>query len=219
MVVHQVKVPGTVAERLDWSHCNAALSPKPSYMMSSCASILSEVAGVRQLETPNPEHAWRTLSLMNEWIRHADAKAGVTLALAGVLGTMLFTLSEQVEDWTRFSASVVIFTCLCLGATIVLCGLTLIPRTRSSVRNPAPNLLFFGSIASHYKDNRQKFRTEFNTLSSNPETLTSEIADQIHANAHIATTKSRRTTWAIVAILLASVGVGFLALIIGTTTP
>lgn len=187
-------------------------------MMSSCASISPEVAGVQQPETPNPEHAWRTLSLMNEWIRHADAKAGVTLALAGVLGTMLFNLSEQVDDWTRFSASVVIFTCFCLGATIILCGLTLIPRTRSSGRNPAPNMLFFGNIASHYEDHQQKFRTEFNTLSSDPETLTSEIADQIHANAHIATTKSRRATWAIGAILLASVGVGLLALIIATTT-
>lgn len=188
-------------------------------MMSSCASISSEVAGVQQPETPNPEHAWRTLSLMNEWIRHADAKAGVTLALTGVLGTMLFTLSEKVDDWTRFSASVVIFTCLCLGATVVLCGLTLIPRTRRPGRNPAPNMLFFGSIAGHYKDHRQKFRTEFNTLSSNPETLTSEIADQIHANAHIATTKTSRATWAIAAILLASIGVGLFALIIATTTP
>lgn len=92
-------------------------------MVSSCATSFSEshrshtesgATGVQQPKTPNPEHAWRTLVLMNEWIRHSDAKAGVTLALAGVLGTMVSNLSEEIREWTRFSASVVIITCFSL---------------------------------------------------------------------------------------------------------
>lgn len=154
---------------------------------------------------------------MNEWIRHSDTKAGVTLALAGVLGAMMFNLSEEVTEWTRFSTAVVISTCLLLGATVVLCGLTLIPRTRTTNGDANPNMLFFASIASHYQDHPQTFRADFNSFSSAPEALTGQIADQIYANALIATTKARRATWAIVAILVASGGVGLLALIIGTT--
>lgn len=32
---------------------------------------------------------------VNEWIRHSDAKAGVTLVFIGVLGTMLFNLVRE----------------------------------------------------------------------------------------------------------------------------
>lgn len=173
---------------------------------------------MQQSEPPNPEHAWRTLALMNEWIRHSDAKAGVTLALAGVVGTMVFNLSDEITDWTRFSAAVVIFACFFLGATVVLCGSTLIPRLGNCRRDPELNLLYFAGIAHHYKDRRKAFSDDFSHLSADPEDLTTAITEQIYANARIATTKFRRAQWAIGAILLASLCVGLLALIVGVTT-
>lgn len=29
---------------------------------------------------PEPDHAWKALSLVNDWIKHAEGKAGITLA-------------------------------------------------------------------------------------------------------------------------------------------
>ncbi|WP_190814252.1 hypothetical protein [Saccharopolyspora pogona] len=51
---------------------------------------------------PDPDHAWKTLALVNEWIRYADAKAGVTLAFTGVLATMVF---NPTKDFDRRSTT------------------------------------------------------------------------------------------------------------------
>ena len=57
---------------------------------------------------PNPDHAWKLLGLVNEWIRHSDAKAGVTLAFTGVLGAMAFNLAKDFEQRSFLFDSVVV---------------------------------------------------------------------------------------------------------------
>lgn len=42
--------------------------------------------------------AWHRESLVLEWTKHADARAGATLAWAGVLGGLLYILVEKVKS-------------------------------------------------------------------------------------------------------------------------
>lgn len=44
---------------------------------------------------PAPDHAWKALSVTNEWVRHADAKTGITLAFVAATATALFSGSSQ----------------------------------------------------------------------------------------------------------------------------
>lgn len=165
---------------------------------------------------PDPDSAWKTLGLMNEWIRHSDTKAGVTLAFTGALATMTFNL---VKDFTHRSTSfdvLVVITCGLLAATGALCGWTLTPRVKD--KNPEAgrvNHLYFASIAQHFDGRRQQYRDELTALVADPSELTRELADQIHANSRIATTKTRCAKWAIRSALAAGAAVAVLAIAVG----
>lgn len=163
---------------------------------------------------PDPDHAWKTLSLMNEWIRHSDSKAGVTLAFAGALATMVFTLAKDFTSRTWIFDTLVVLDCVLLVLTGVLCGWTLTPRIHDKEANPeVANRLFFVSISHNFK--RENYRQALRELISNPTELSNDLADQIHANAQIATTKAKWAKWAIRVALGAASGVAALAVVIG----
>lgn len=165
---------------------------------------------------PNPEHAWKALALVNEWIRHSDAKAGVTLAFVGALGAMTFNLVKDFEDRSVFFDTVVIIACLLLALTAALCGWTLTPRINDrDASNEAINRLFYASIARNFNGQRQEYLDVLHTLTTDPVELTRDLADQIHANAKIATVKASYVKWAIRSALASGAAVAVLALIIG----
>lgn len=85
---------------------------------------------------PDPDHAWKLLSLVNEWIRHSDAKAGVTLAFVGVLGTMLFNLVRGFAQRSLLFDVVVVVACALLVLTAALSGWTLTPRVNDKDVDP-----------------------------------------------------------------------------------
>ena len=64
--------------------------------------VVAEVKG-------EPDHAWKALSLVNDWIKHAETKAGATLAAAGVVGGVLFNLMQDRHNagWNLDIASTV----------------------------------------------------------------------------------------------------------------
>lgn len=168
---------------------------------------------------PNPDHAWKTLALMNEWIRHSDAKAGVTLAFTGALATMTFNLAKDFEDRNLFFDALVLVVCLLLVVTGCLCGWTLTPRVKNKeVGQAGVNLLFFMSIEHSFRHKRRQYSDELRILTSDHTQLTRELADQIHANARIATVKSNTVAWAIRSALGVGVAVAALATIVGTAS-
>lgn len=169
---------------------------------------------------PNPDHAWKTLALMNEWIRHADAKAGVTLAFTGVLATMTFNLVKDFQGRDAVFDILVVLACALLVLTGALCGLTLVPRTTDKREDEDPdaiNHLFFVSIYSSFRGERQRYSEALRTLIAEPDELTKDLAYQIHANARIATVKTTAATWAIRSALVAGASVAVLAIFIGIT--
>lgn len=167
---------------------------------------------------PDPDHAWKTLALVNEWIRHSDAKAGVTLAFTGVLGTMTFNLARDFETRSPTSDTLVVVACALLVLTSGLCGWTLTPRVNDrDADRDAINRLFFASISRNFKGKREEYVDGLHTLTADPVRLTRDLADQIHANARIATIKAEFAKWAIRSAFAAGATVAALAIIIGST--
>lgn len=177
---------------------------------------------------PQPDHAWKALTVTNEWIRHADAKTAAVLAFAGVTAGVQFNLVKDISTWSVWltvSSSVVVVALL---LTVWFAGRALFPRT-SPTSDPknAPgidqqaesevvgNLLFFGDVVKHYGETRPTYRQVLTVLTSSPQQLTEQIADQIHANAHIATTKMKKVNGAIICGLVAVGAVGINAFLIG----
>lgn len=167
---------------------------------------------------PNPEQAWRLLALINEWIRHSDAKAAVTLAFTAAMGTMLFNLVDGFTDRSLiFDAAVVVATLLILLGS-AFCAWTLTPRITDQEASPEQaNLLFFGSIAVKFKNDRGNYREELRLLTADPAALTRDLTDQIHANANIAAVKARAIQRGIRSALAAAAAVAAVAVIVGIT--
>jgi len=167
---------------------------------------------------PNPDQAWKLLSLTNEWIRHSDAKAAVTLAFTGVMGTMIFNL---VKDFVKrsfvFDFAVIVAGCL-LVLTAAFCAWTLTPRVKDQDASPEDaSLLFFGSIAVKFKNDRGTYREVLSSMTADPAALTRDLTDQIHANAKIAAVKSRAVQRAIRSALGAAATVSIIAVVIGVS--
>ena len=78
--------------------------------------------------TPSQDQAWKALGLVNDWIKHADAKVGATLGFSGVVAVLLYNL-VKTEDDPGWILSVV--TVLCAVALVAGGGsaaLALMPR-------------------------------------------------------------------------------------------
>lgn len=179
--------------------------------------------------TPAPEHAWHALAITNDWVRHADTKAGVTMAFVGATAAALSSLVTKHELWTSaLTVATWVAIVAMIGASWSV-GLALVPRVklkkqkkgRTAVTGPvttddAVNLLFFGDVHRRYGDDRPSYREVLALLTSDPTRLTGMVADQIHANARIATVKFRWANLAVVCELGAALAVGAVALLIGT---
>lgn len=150
------------------------------------------------------EQGWKLFSMVNEWIRFADAKAGATLAFSGAMGTLLYNVVKDLPRRTTWLDATVVLTCTLLFLAVLLAGWTIVPRMKDKDVVPgAISNLFFASIAANYKGNRLVYRDELKRLSTDNHALVEELADQIHVNATIATAKNRRVAWAVRAGLVA----------------
>lgn len=155
---------------------------------------------------------------MNEWIRHSDAKAAVTLAFTGVIGAMTFNLVNGFDRRSIPFDMLVLLASALLLLTAALCGLTLTPRMRDKDASPeAVNLLYFNSISQHYKGRRTQYAEALEGLTADRSALIRNLAEQIHANARIATFKAKSAKWAIRSVLLASAAVAAVAVFVGVS--
>lgn len=179
---------------------------------------------------PDPDQAWKALSLVNDWIRHAEAKATATLAAAGVSGGVLYNLVHSLVNPSHALDIIATINAVMIvvsgGASIM----ALVPRltvrraratppdmrtessastsTSTSVILEDPvNLLYFRDIARHYKGDAPTYSQILATLTSDPAKLTEYIGYQVHANSDVA---HRKYTWANRAAIALSVNLVFL---------
>lgn len=159
----------------------------------------------RPVSEPDPDQAWKALSLVNDWVKHAEAKLGVVLAAAGVSGGMLFNL---VQGHHKGSVAFRIAASVC-GTAVFLAGLSamtgLYPIVRLRDRRPADeeaNPLFFHDIARAYKGDAPSYGQVLHTLTASRKDLVRHLGQQVYANATVATRKYRWANHAIRALLV-----------------
>lgn len=163
---------------------------------------------------PDPDQAWKALSLVNDWIRHAEAKATAELVAAGVTGGVLYNLVHSQAHSSLALAIVATVNAVTIIAAAGSAVMALLPRlavrkakpvkadTRAAVQAttsgvPVPedpvNLLFFRDIARRYRGDAPTYTQVLSTLTSNPTKLTEYIGQQVHANSDVA---HRKYGWA-----------------------
>lgn len=158
---------------------------------------------------------WKALSNVNDWVRHADAKAGAALTFTCVLAAMIYNL---LHDFTKWSLPLGIFCgiiCVVLTCAMFFCGKVLFPRINGSkANNDENNLLYFQSISRNYKNRPTSYERALLDVARNPSKLSHQLAQQIHVNAHIATVKTQMVQYAIRAALVSAVLVAVLAVVV-----
>ncbi|WP_113705568.1 Pycsar system effector family protein [Nonomuraea lactucae] len=147
------------------------------------------------------DDAWKALSLVIDLIKHAETKAGLTLAACGAVGGVMYTMVRSVPQpsaWFGIAAA----ACALLVIGGACCaGLALVPRLRGG---PVPaNLLYYRHIAAHYLADSGAYAGELGTLLKNPDALVASIADQVWSNSRVARQKYHWAGLAINALLLA----------------
>lgn len=147
------------------------------------------------------------------WVEHAERKAAVTLAAAGVVGGLLFNLvhnSTGSSVWLNALAT----GCATLAiGSAVSAGLALVPRLKSHESATSP--LYFHHIARSYP--RAGGSDEYvRTLCAvfDDRSVGSEIARQTWSNAHVARSKYRWSGVAIVALWAATLALAASALVV-----
>lgn len=179
-----------------------------------------------ETDPPDPDQAWKALSLVNDWIRHAEAKTGASLTAAGVSGGLLYNLVKGKPD---LPVPVNILAAICGGSAflaIVCAAVALMPRTTPKFLNglsrknrPTPddwsNLLFYSHIAKKYKEDEPSYQEVFTALTLNKLELTKHIANQVWANSAVAHRKFKWSTRSIFFLTITVISLGFLVALFG----
>ncbi|WP_142271607.1 Pycsar system effector family protein [Mycobacterium sp. AT1] len=180
-------------------------------------SKIDDVSGVQPPEpaATNPDHAWKALTLVNEWLRHSETKLATTLAGAGVTGGVLFNLVKNDVHrsiWFNMSAVICFVGVLCAAGAAVA---GLFPRLRLKRSKKAAdeliNPLFFHDIARGFKGDAPSYAAVLHTLTTTPDDLVRHIGHQVHANSVVAQRKFRCAEWAIRFLVLGLLGLVALA--------
>jgi hypothetical protein len=142
------------------------------------------------------QHPWKTLQLVNEWIRFSDAKAAAVLAGSGLLGGLVV---HSVPSYQQFGdhlvrSALLILALVCVVTSFLLALMALTPILRAEER---PSLVYFRHIAEDYSTDRETFVARFIALAGEEEEFQRQLAEQIWANSIIAKRKFERVRWGV----------------------
>ncbi|ULN33608.1 Pycsar system effector family protein [Mycolicibacterium smegmatis] len=180
-----------------------------------------------EIATPDPDQAWKALALVNEWIRHAEAKTGATLAAAGVSGGLLYNLVKSNPDPPFIIDMLSVVSGVSALLSFLCTATALIPRTGWKARRPFSrrarekaadewnNLLFYSHIAQRYQNDEPTYQEILQALTSNKIELTKHIANQIYVNSSVAHRKFKWAGRAIWLLTISLVSLAMVAAIIG----
>lgn len=154
------------------------------------------------------------LTLVNDWVKHAETKVAATLAATGVAAALLFNLVKDQHErslWLNLAAAASAVLLLLAG---VLAGVALRPRLSIKPgRSESPTSpLYFAHIARRHES--AAYPAALMALTIDPDGLTEEIARQVQANAAVAHRKHRLVQAAILALLLGLLTLAGTALVI-----
>ena len=161
--------------------------------------------------TAEPDHAWKALGLVNDWIKHAETKAGATLAATGVIGGVLYNLVKDVHSPGWYFNTLASLCGISVFVTGILAALALWPRLRS--REDPTSALYFNHIARAHSS-PATYQETLRLLTSNSDELIKEIAGQVWANAGVAHRKYHWSSRALAALIVSLVLLGAVTVVI-----
>ncbi len=165
--------------------------------------------------TPSAEDAWAALLLVNDWIKHAEAKLGVVLALVGVLAAGLIALVTVVEIPSGLLLTFALIAALLITASAVCATIGLLPKFRAQKDGSDLNPLFYADVAKHFAEREPVYVQNFKALLADHDALVFQLARQVWANSAVAARKYRwanRATLIGAAALLAALATGVVAI-------
>ncbi|MCK1822467.1 DUF5706 domain-containing protein [Streptomyces sp. XM83C] len=93
--------------------------------------------GIPSPNTLQPEHAWKALNLVNDWVKHAETKSVAALAAAGVAGGVAYNLLKDQSNPGIVLDVVAVVGCL----MIFLAGLFAMAALAPQLKPPLPGEL------------------------------------------------------------------------------
>jgi hypothetical protein len=145
----------------------------------------------------NPDHAWKSLGLVIDWVKHAETKAGATLAATGVTGGVLYNLVKDQTNPDRWLATAAVLCALAVLAAGASAAVALLPRL--GARADAPDSpLYFKHVARKHPRKPHTYFEDLHRLTASADDLVREIAEQVWANSHVA---ARKYSWATRAVI------------------
>lgn len=149
--------------------------------------------------------AEKTLDTIGEWIRGADQKVTIFLALQGIILALLIpnylktiTVRFQTHTISVLNSLPILLAAVSLGVAVFESLNVILPR----VSNKTSSHLYFGGIKNM---TLEKYKTEMRALTT--EEYFDELCEQIHTNSKIAVGKYGRFQKAIIFFLI---GMGLL---------
>jgi hypothetical protein len=152
---------------------------------------------------------WRILGSISDWVRFADAKAGATLAVDGVMMVLLAGRLTRTPSPTAV-AVIVLSIALTLAALSALAAVwTVMPRMRTL---GADAMIHYGRIASF--DTAESFAAGLKEPLSDPDRMAGVLASQIWTLSRAAAHKYRLVGLA-VRLLAGALATGLTGLVLG----
>lgn len=164
------------------------------------------------------DSAWRILDTIRDWIKHAETKAATTLAAAGVVAGVLYSLVTGGGDRSAWFASAAVMSAVCTVAAGLTAGLVLWPRQRLAVGTMPASLLFYDHIGRAYSASHSDYRDRLSELLRDEDALVAAVVDQIWANALVARRKFRWAGRSIGLLLFALLGLAVAAVLSAAET-
>lgn len=157
------------------------------------------------------DDAWKALTQANDWIKVADTKAGVVMAVNGVLGGVMVKALPTRNSWTHQPWQVILtfLTLACIIGSAFTALRVFAPRLRTGEPR---SLIYFDHIAKRYPKVAD-FKPVFIAMLSHEEQLQSALAEQLWANSRVAKRKFKHVAialWLLAAALILALTTGLL---------
>lgn len=142
------------------------------------------------------EDAYRTLEIINSWISNTDTKVSFSLALIGVLSTLIFNLElpsafKRVSEVSKLAElnggeliGAILVVALYILSFISIISFMLAITARVENENNNPSIFFFYSISSM---SLLEYKQKINEMGEN--NIVEDLQEQIHTNSKICVKK------------------------------
>jgi hypothetical protein len=161
--------------------------------------------------SPLEENLRATLTMVNEWLRYAEAKNAILIAANGAL---IFGLTQLDVNDGSWATTVRTASAALLAVSLLIAVFSLTPWLSRAGLFPTragssdDNLLFFGDAAHHDADTYLHYLSASRTAFVSGDKVTHWLAEQIVINARIASRKFKLFNWALYAAAPGIAGIG-----------